>query len=90
MKIFYCVNDIDPTYRFSYESSSNYDLGTEYECEALLEECADNYWRDHDGWESSWPHTFILYKDQDGPEIGRFTVEMEAEPRFYATSIEKI
>lgn len=85
MKIFYRVLDHDEDLYFEYSISGHYDLEVDYEQEALLEECADDYWSKHNGWESSWPLTFSLHNEENGSEIGRFTIEMEAEPRFYAT-----
>lgn len=88
MKVFYRVIDIDDETYFEYTSSACYDFDHDYEKEALLEECANDYWSNHDGWECTWPLTFSLHRTENGSEIARFTIEMEAEPRFYATVIE--
>jgi len=85
LKIFYRVIDCCEDSYFEYDSGASYNLDVDYEQEALLEECADNFWSNHDGWEYTWPLTFTLHNEENGSEIGRFTIEMEAEPRFYAT-----
>lgn len=53
----------------------------------LLEECAEDHFHNHDGWESSWPLVFALHDGENGPEICRYEVEMEAVPQFVATKI---
>ncbi len=53
----------------------------------IAQDCAEDYHGNHDGWESSWPLTFILYASEEGPEIARFEVERESEPVFYATRV---
>ena len=56
----------------------------------MVEEVAADYHRNHDGWDASWPLEFTLHKTKGGPEIGRFEVEREAKPVFYATPIAKV
>ena len=84
MKVFYCVTE-DMTGYCEYEISGLYDLTVDYELEAVFEHCADDYWNNHDGCESVWPLTFTLHREENGPEIARASLDMEAEPRFYAT-----
>lgn len=43
---------------------------------------ADDYHHNHDGWEDSWPIELRIYKDSE--EVGRFSVEREMQPAFYA------
>lgn len=50
---------------------------------SMAEEAAADYHSNHDGWEASWPVEITLYR-MDGSEIGRYKVEREAEPVFYA------
>lgn len=52
-------------------------------------ECAQDYWDNHDGWEASWPLTFVLHDGEGGPELGRFFVDMEARPSFTAARKEQ-
>ena len=44
---------------------------------------AENFHSFHDGWESHWPKTFVIVRE-DGSELGTYTVEREAVPSFYA------
>jgi hypothetical protein len=81
------------TYRFNipdtmvfeddYEFKSNFD---EEDGDWLAEQAAENYHQKHDGWESSWPITFIIRKE-DGSEIGRYEVDREIAPQFFARKV---
>jgi hypothetical protein len=46
------------------------------------ENAAENHFSHHDGWESSWPLTFVLVED-DG-STSSWVVELESVPQFYA------
>jgi hypothetical protein len=50
----------------------------------MAEDAAQDYFDNHDGWESTWPLTFVIL-DEDLNELGSFVVEMEAVPQFWAT-----
>ena len=50
--------------------------------EYLAEEAAEDYFNNHDGWESSWPLTFTIFQDEK--KIGQIVVDMETVPRFHA------
>lgn len=52
----------------------------------VAEDAAENYHSYHDGWESSWPLTFVIL-DDDLNELGRFSVDREAVPQFHASKI---
>ena len=52
--------------------------------EEIAQECAEQDWNDHDGWESSWPKTFSIFAD--GDLLGFVNVDMEMEPVFSASS----
>lgn len=51
--------------------------------EYVAQDAAEDYHNNHDGWESSWPVDITLF--HDGKEIGKFSVDMETVPAFYAT-----
>jgi len=76
------------------ESFYHIDLPTAYDPTRPMEQigiakrCAEDYHANHNGWDSSWPLTFALHTDEDGPEIARLTVEREMEPEFYARRVE--
>jgi len=55
----------------------------------IIEECAEDYFNNRDGWESrNWPKTFILWDDLNGRLLGKYEVDMEAIPHFYAHKLE--
>ncbi len=53
----------------------------------VAEECAEDYFCQHDGWESRWPLTIALFRSEDGPEVARFMVEREDSPNFIARAL---
>ncbi|KNE28144.1 hypothetical protein ACOTDN_17935 [Achromobacter xylosoxidans] len=52
--------------------------------EEEAEACAEDYFRNHDGFEANWPLTFAIFDGFTGPEIGRWEVALEYEPTFTA------
>ena len=48
------------------------------------EMAAEDYHTNHDGWESTWPLTFVILNDELN-ELGRFSVDREAVPHFHAS-----
>ena len=63
---------------------SCWDIYRPIEQEDILEECAKDHFYNHDGWGSSWPLVFALHDGENGTELCRRTIDMEAEPVFYA------
>lgn len=57
--------------------------------EGIAEDCAENAFHEHDGWEASWPLTIRVY---DAPTKegfrGEFEVDCEPLPQFYARNKE--
>ena len=68
-----------------YEFKSYYD---DSDGDWLAEAAADDYHHHHDGWESHWPITFILQRE-DGSVVGTYEVERETVPQFNATEVKK-
>lgn len=65
-----------------YEFESKY-----YEREDVAEDCAEDYFDNHDGWEAIWPLEITLYNLDETRIIGKFRVELEQRPHFSATKI---
>lgn len=84
MNVYYSVpeHDAETRHRIS-ETTWNFD-----DPDCLAEECAEDYHHEHDGWEATWPLTFILYETKDGPERARMSVDCETVPSFTATEVE--
>lgn len=53
-----------------------------WEVEFLAEKAADDYFDNHDGWESDWPMDVEIFSD--GKSLGIFSVDMETVPQFSA------
>jgi hypothetical protein len=51
----------------------------------VAEDCADDYHRNHDGWEAAWPMKFHV--SVDGKKLGTFEVDREALPHFRAVKV---
>ena len=56
-------------------------------CKRLAEEAGLDYWYNHNGWEDTWPLIISIHEIAEGPELGRYDVEMEGVPTFYAGEI---
>lgn len=54
----------------------------------IASECAEDFHTHHDGWDCSWPIEFVILRE-DGSEVGRYTVERESEPVFYAYEVKE-
>jgi hypothetical protein len=87
--VWYTVIDHDPDYRFRAELKWSCDFETPWEISMAAEDCADDYHSRHDGWESSWPLVFALYREEDGPELARFDIDREAVPQFTAALVKE-
>lgn len=74
------------TYWYSTsDGDTRYDLaGTMRPLRDVAMDAADDYYRNHDGWESRWPLDFFIYESEDGPSVACFEVERETVPQFYA------
>lgn len=55
--------------------------------EMIANQCAEDFFNNHDGWEAPWPLEIYLHESEDGPEVAKLFVEMEAEPVFYSKVI---
>lgn len=70
-------------YRVPYEcEESTYFVNEKYYEQSAGSVAAQDFWDNHDGWESSWPVTFEISKTEDFEPILRCTVEMEMHPWF--------
>lgn len=53
--------------------------------EYIVEDCAEDFYHNRDGWDSSWPVDITVYINRES--IGTFEVECDFEPTFSATKI---
>lgn len=79
-KYYYSVYEkgSEAEYRFEYNS-----IWSKDRLDFIAEEIADDYFSNHDGWEASWPLNIYIWDDKH-EYIGACSVEMEAQPAFYA------
>lgn len=78
--VWYCIDDSDPMngFELAVKDRPPYDWGY------IAEECAEDYYHNHDGWECEWPQTVYLRETEEGPIVEVFSVDMEAVPQFSA------
>lgn len=68
--------EFDPDEKFPLEEDG-YDLDL---CDYAVE-AAKDFFYSQDGWESSWPIEFNIFKD--GKEQGSFVISLETDVNFY-------
>lgn len=78
--VWYCMDDSDPMNGFELAVTDR----PPHDWAWVAEECAEDYWHNHDGWECSWPATIHLRETEEGPIVATFEVHMEAVPSFTA------
>ena len=54
----------------------------QYDC-YIIEEAAEDYFNNHDGWENNWPIRIELFIESES--IGIYSVELESTPIFSAS-----
>ena len=80
-------DEITENARYEFESDNEYCIedGDLSGFRFLVEECANQYHDDHDGWESDWPCFFMLWID--GEYLGMFETELQYDPTFTAEKV---
>ena len=74
----YVIDGCEFTFHSNYSST---------DLEYVVEEIAEYYHGNQDGWEDKWPIEIILYTENKD-YLGIFTVELEFDPTFHANRIE--
>lgn len=82
--VFYTPTDDEDAHRHLVTMEADYDLEEGTWLDSVAEQCADDWHRNHDGWEASWPRIFTLYAKKEGPALARFEIERETVPQFNA------
>lgn len=57
-----------------------------WDCQFVAQEAAEDFHRNHDGWEWSFPITLSIFRT-DGIPLGVFEVEREVVPEFHAREV---
>ena len=86
--LYYTVEDFNDGIEDAFAMKGDFYLEDKWELEMAAQDCAQNFWTNHDGWECSWPLNFTIYTP-DGKILGTFEIEQEYDPVFSARSIEE-
>lgn len=85
MEVFYQIEEWDL-------GEDYYSCDTQWGPEFLADiaaDCAEDAHSNHDGWDSSWPLTIAVYESPYPEGLkGRFEVDREAIPHFWARNID--
>lgn len=73
------IKDFKDSYNFEHDMEPN-DLWLD----SIVVDCAQDYHDNHDGWDSRWPLIIYLFTF-NGDFLGKFKVEKESQPCFYAS-----
>lgn len=78
-----CTSYHEPISRFDFPRGQRL-YGRDWSM--IVDELADDFHSNHDGWEASWPLQIRVY--ERGQEVARFQVEREYEPSFIAWELD--
>lgn len=56
----------------------------------VAEEAAEQYYREHDGWDDEWPITISIFEAGSDEPVGRFEIDIEMVPSFFSTEVEEL
>ena len=84
VKVYYSTDDHQI---FEHEVSEGTCIHRPLEQRQVIEECAEQYFNEHDGWEAGWPLEFRLHNWKTNEVIARLKVELEFEPAFTANIV---
>ena len=70
-----------------YRIESHSDVSDEADLQDIGRDAADDFYRNHDGWESSWPVTFSFFTG-DGRHLGDVAVDIEFAPTFHVCGVQ--
>lgn len=85
--IYYAVKRCDNTSiasPYALEISGHFCITRPVEQEVIAEQCADDFYWNHDGHEHKWPLKIVLFEFLQGQVLNEFIVDIELEPTFTA------
>ena len=85
--IYYSVTDDATAHRHMLGLPQTLDVHDSADRVSLVEECADDWHSNYDGWVAEWPRMFVLYESKKGPALERFEVDRETVPHFSASRV---
>lgn len=86
--VWYCVPESCTESRYKFSLKSGFPLAM-HDLWVICDECAEDYWSNHDGWEARWPLEFQIFETEESENpIATFEVDMEAIPTFSSSAKE--
>jgi hypothetical protein len=86
-KIWYARQTKGISYRYSGEYNAQiYDLDDDTDQEYIADQCAEDFYNNHDGQQCTWPIIFEFFLDNNPESESIFVCEVELEytPEFYS------
>ena len=72
-----------------YSFNASWAIKEDFQKTYVAQEAAENYWDNHDGWESTWPLEICIYNKEEGELLYSCRVDVEYVPSFGATLTNK-
>lgn len=86
--VWYCVPESCTESRYKLSLNSTFPL-VMHDIGMVCDECAEDYWDNHDGSEARWPLEFQIFETEESENpIAIFEVDMEAIPTFSSNAKE--
>lgn len=91
MSIFYIVPEHCEESRYHLETNHSWTPDEIFESDlanSFAGDCAQDYWDNHDGWESNWPLEVHLFESMEAEQpFYKAKVKMEMSPDFSADEV---
>lgn len=92
MSIFYVVPEHCEGSRYELETNLAWDASEILEhdlANSFAGDCAQDYWDNHDGWESNWPLEIHLFESMEAEQpFYKAKVRMEMSPDFFSSEVQ--
>ena len=80
--VWYSVPELCEESRYKLSIARTVDITRKIDQEDVAEECAEDYYSRHSGWEIDWPQDVVLFMSERGSALVTVKVYMEMAPTF--------
>lgn len=81
-EVWYSIPEVCNESRYCLKLSGEVDITRPIEQEDIAEQCANDYWTKHQGYECSWPLDVNLFREEEGELLATVNVSMDMSPTF--------